>query len=280
MDNAYSIQQATKGIGKNQRFILGALYSSPQPLKKFISVQNVVVNLQNRGLVELKDDQAFLTVLGQTVCASWQAQANEDFEFPSMSSDQEIIELPKAARLSPATLEKSNQCLALYKQGLTYRAIGEKYEISRERVRQILNKNPAFSECRKEREALDTASEIERKEREKHALYLKSLAGMYPERVAELWDYEKNGDLKPENTSAGSTQHEIWFKCRVDGHSWKKKPNDITTSWTRSGTSGCPACAGKKKKPEKQPSLIIVYSELVNQYWDYRTHLTSLRSLN
>ncbi len=84
-----------------------------------------------------------------------------------------------------------------------------------------------------------------------------------------MWDYEKNGELKPENITAGSTSQYIWLKCPVDGHSWKKKPNDITTSWTRSGTSGCPMCAGKTKKPEKQSNL----NHDLTQYNQMRSHL-------
>ncbi len=173
------------------------------------------------------------------------------------------------SKVKQEKLEKSNQFLELYKQGLTYQYIGEQYGLSRERVRQILTINPAFHDYLKEREQADIDAEREKTERIKQEIYSKSLAVLYPERVTELWDYEKNGELNPEEVGAGTVTQEVWFKCPIDGHSWKKKPNDITTSWVRSGTSGCPACAGKKKKAEKQPTLIEVYSEFVSQYWDY-----------
>jgi transcription elongation factor Elf1 len=120
-----------------------------------------------------------------------------------------------------------------------------------------------------ERKKEKLAEEKEKEERLKQEFYSRSLAVLYPERVAELWDYEKNGNLKPENVPAGSVTQFIWLKCPLDGHSWKKKVGDITAIWKRNGTSGCPKCAGRKKKAEKQASLIEVYPELISQYWDY-----------
>lgn len=94
---------------------------------------------------------------------------------------------------------------------------------------------------------------------------------MYPERIAELWDHDKNGDLKPEEVPAGSTQRYVWLKCPIDGYSWKKKPSEITRySWARNGTSGCPKCAGKTRKRTIQPSLAGTYPEFVSQYWNYK----------
>lgn len=268
MDNAHKIWEATKGLGKNQTLILKSLYLSPLPIKQFSSVKSTVFNLWDRGLVELKDAQVSLTELGQIVCVFW--QKNDEKVETLFEIDQNVKEnAPKSRKLRQENFEKSNQFLELYKQGLNRRQIGDKYGISRERVRQILNSNPAFHEYLKEQEKAEATAEREKEERAKQELYSKSLAALYPERVAELWDYEKNGDLKPEEVPAGTVLQYVWFKCPIDGHSWKKKPNDITTSWTRSGTSGCPMCAGKKKKPEKQPALTEIYPELISQYWDY-----------
>lgn len=269
MDNAHEIREAIKGFGRNQTLILRSLYLSPLPIKQFSSVKNTISNLQNRRLIELSGDQVSLTGLGQAVCEAWQDQNSEKSEFLPETNNSQKKESPKLTQLRQAKLEKSNQFLELYKQGLSYQDIGDKHGLTRERVRQILNVNPAFHEYVKEREAAAVAAEEEKKERAKQELYSRSLAALYPERVAELWDYEKNGDLKPEEVPAGTVLQYVWFKCPIDGHSWKKKPNDITTSWTRSGTSGCPMCAGKKKKPEKQPALTEIYPELISQYWDY-----------
>ncbi|MBM0745382.1 DEAD/DEAH box helicase family protein (plasmid) [Phormidium sp. CLA17] len=270
MDNAEKIQEGTKGFGKNQTLILRALYLSPQPVKQFSSVKDTVLNLQDRGLIKLEDNQVFLTSLGQAVCESWQEQKDDQSSrLPELDSEGRK-ELPKLSKSKQAKLEKSNQFLELYKQGLNRQQIGDQYGISRERVRQILNINPAFHEYLKECEEAEASAEEEKRESAKQELYSRSLAALYPERVAELWDCERNGDLKPEDVPAGTTQQDIWFRCPIDGYSWKKKPSEIVRqSWDRNGTSGCPACAGKKKKAEKQPTLTGVYPELTRLYWDY-----------
>ena len=259
MDNTPDAQRSVRTPGKNQKIILKSLKTrSPLSLNYFSSIRNAVINLESRGLVEVRGEQVFLLPLGERLLEEWQ---NPNRNEPKPSP---LVEARKQNRL-----EKSNQLLELYKQGFNRQQIGDEYGISRERVRQILNINPAFHEYLKENEEAEAAAEQEKKEIAKQEFYSKSLAALYPERVAELWDYEKNGALKPEDISAGTVLQYVWFRCPVDGHSWKKKPNDITTSWTRNGTSGCPMCAGKKKKAEKQPTLVRVYPKLVEQYWDY-----------
>lgn len=269
MDNADKIREATKGFGKNQTLILKSLYLSSLPIQQFSSVKSTVFNLQDRGLVEIKDAQVSLTEIGQAVCEFWQKQYDGKVEI-LFEVNQEVKDgALKARKLRQETFEKSNQFLELYKQGLNRQQIGDKYSISRERVRQILNSNPAFHEYLKEQEKAEAALEREKEELAKQELYSRSLVALYPERVTELWDYERNGDLNPGEVSAGNGTQFVWLKCPIDGHSWKKKPNNITTSWTRSGTSGCPMCAGRKKKAEKQPALAEVYPELISQYWNY-----------
>jgi hypothetical protein len=258
MENSSDILEAAKRLSYNQKLIIKSLCIFSCPLQSFSSAKAVVLKLQDRGLVEIKDEQVSLTSLGKALCDHWQNPIQEERKISSN------FDTRKQQRL-----DKSNQFLELYKQGLSYQDIGDKYGLSRERVRQILKPNPAFHDYLKEREEAEAAIEQEKEKRAKQELYSKSIAVLYPERVAELWDYEKNGELKPEDVPAGTVLQYVWFKCPVDGHSWKKKPNDITTSWSRSGTSGCPMCAGRKKKPEKQPSLIEAYPELVSQYWDY-----------
>jgi len=287
MNDAYNIQEATKGFGKKQSResrILRLLYLSPQPIEQFKSVKNILLNLRERDFIKINDDQVFLTDIGHAVCDILREQNIANFgSLPNRDEIDKIdilsisgqIEEPSIKdKLKQAKFEKSNQFLELYQQGLSYQEIGDQHGLSRERVRQVLNINPAFHEYLKEREKEKVAeeeakaiAEQEKKEQLKNNFYLKSLAVLYPERVAKLWDYEKNGDIKPEDIAAGSTSQFIWLKCPLDGHSWEKRPNDIKTSWDR-GTSGCRKCAGKKKKAEKQPSLIEVYPELIRQYWD------------
>jgi len=61
-------------------------------------------------------------------------------------------------------------------------------------------------------------------------------ATKYPE-LAEEWDHEKNGDLRPEDILPYSYKR-VWWKCR-NGHGW------IAGVYTRSYGSGCPYCAGR-----------------------------------
>jgi Hypothetical methyltransferase/Type III restriction enzyme, res subunit/Probable Zinc-ribbon domain len=259
MENTSNVKEAAKSLSQKQKSILRSLlqFNSALPIQFFDSEKAVVLKLQERCLIEIQNEQVFLTVLGRDVLDYWENQ-----------NSSALNDARKQQKL-----EKSNQFLELYKQGLSYQDIGDKYKLSRERVRQILKPNPAFHEYLREREEFEAAAEQEKEERAKKELYSRSIAALYPERVAELWDYEKNSVLKPEVIIAGSSIQEIWLKCPLDGHSWKKKPNDITTSWTRSGTSGCPMCAGKKKKPEKQPVLLDTYPEFISQYWDHRKNI-------
>ena len=76
------------------------------------------------------------------------------------------------------------------------------------------------------------------------------LAAAYPELAAE-WDYEKNGDLKPEDVTSGSSK-KAWWKCSICGHGWKSV---ISTR----KTSGCPECIKELKTsfPEQAVSFYL-----------------------
>jgi len=52
---------------------------------------------------------------------------------------------------------------------------------------------------------------------------------------AKLWNFELNGDVRPEDVFAGST-YEYWFTCDDCEHDYKKSLNSISKS-------GCPYCA-------------------------------------
>ena len=212
-----------------------------------------LVTLEEKGLIETKNDEVYLSSLGQEVAEYLQPKTKK----PSKSED-----------LKQAKLARSNKMLELYKQGLSYQDIGNQYSLTRERVRQLLDFNPAFHSYLIKREEAEIQAQKDSEEKKHQEQLAKSIISVYPERVAELWNYEKNGDILPEEIVSGSTMVSIWFKCPIDGHSWQKRPNDITTSWDR-GASGCPKCAGRKKKPEKQATLVEVYPELISQYWDY-----------
>jgi len=54
--------------------------------------------------------------------------------------------------------------------------------------------------------------------------------------IADQWDYEKNGNLRPEQFSIGSNK-KIWWECKY-GHSWQ-------VMICKRKSRGCPVCAGK-----------------------------------
>lgn len=60
------------------------------------------------------------------------------------------------------------------------------------------------------------------------------LATVNPE-VAKEWNYEKNGDLKPTDVVAGSTEV-VWWKCKK-GHEWRAVVH------SRNNGRNCPVCS-------------------------------------
>ena len=54
--------------------------------------------------------------------------------------------------------------------------------------------------------------------------------------LAREWNYEKNGDLKPELVTANS-QKKVWWLCPSCGHEWQ------STIGNRNKKRGCPACS-------------------------------------
>ena len=55
--------------------------------------------------------------------------------------------------------------------------------------------------------------------------------------LAKEWNFEKNGDLKPEFFSANSHK-KVWWKC-IRGHEWQ------ATIYSRNTGRGCPYCSGR-----------------------------------
>ena len=53
-----------------------------------------------------------------------------------------------------------------------------------------------------------------------------TLAEQFPELAME-WDYERNGDLTPENVSYGSNK-KVWWICPKCGQSYQKKIGNRT----------------------------------------------------
>ncbi len=56
--------------------------------------------------------------------------------------------------------------------------------------------------------------------------------------LAKEWNYEKNGNLKPDNVTANNNK-KVWWRC-PKGHEWQAMISD------RNSGCGCPYCVGKK----------------------------------
>ncbi|MBS1809046.1 MAG: DEAD/DEAH box helicase family protein [Acidobacteria bacterium] len=254
-------------LSKLEIKFLQFISASPRSLSKVKKAKHIIPALKERDFLEINGDELRITSLGQE--ALGQAPNHSNNNFAQKELEATFISDAKIQKQS-RWKSKGEEYLALYKQDLTYQAIGELKGISRERVRQILDKTPGFHAYLEELEQAKIIAEKEKEELAERKWKENSLASKFPERVAELWDYEKNGNLRPEDVPASSTYQEIWLKCPEDGFSWKKKAREIAFySWERVGTSGCPACAGKTKKPEKRSSLAASYLRYVIEYWDY-----------
>jgi hypothetical protein len=65
------------------------------------------------------------------------------------------------------------------------------------------------------------------------------LATKYPSLVLE-WDFEQNGDIRPENVVPG-TNKKVYWTCNVCNHNWQ------ATIASRTYGHGCPVCARKRQ---------------------------------
>ena len=96
--------------------------------------------------------------------------------------------------------------------------------------------------------------------------YGESLASKFPE-IAKEWCYEKNGNLIPETTFAGSHK-EVFWKCAECGQIYKMKVCNRTAPSRTKRTNKCPICLGRIVIPGFN-SLKAKFSELVKADWDY-----------
>ena len=81
--------------------------------------------------------------------------------------------------------------------------------------------------------------------------------------IAKEWNYEKNGNLKP-NQVAKFTNKEIWWKCKY-GHEWKTKIS------TRAQGGNCPYCTNRIVLKGFN-DLATKYPTIVKQ-WDYQKNI-------
>lgn len=93
-----------------------------------------------------------------------------------------------------------------------------------------------------------------------------SLTIRFPE-IAKEWDYEKNGELRPENISAGSHKSVFWV-CPICKHSYPMRVCNRTSPSRKKTTNLCPICLGRTIIPGYN-SLKARYPHIVDAEWCY-----------
>jgi len=88
-----------------------------------------------------------------------------------------------------------------------------------------------------------------------------SLENRFPE-IAKEWNYERNGELKPNQVLAGSSKL-VWWKCDK-GHEWQNTPANRTN---KDNMNNCPYCANKKVWPGFN-DLATINPDLAKE-WNY-----------
>jgi len=79
-----------------------------------------------------------------------------------------------------------------------------------------------------------------------------------PELAAE-WNYDRNGELLPEDVRPGSSK-KVWWKCKYS-HEWQAKIS------SRNNGYGCPFCAGQRVIPGEND--ILTANPKAAKEWDY-----------
>ncbi|MBO5286035.1 MAG: hypothetical protein J6B16_03975 [Clostridia bacterium] len=85
-------------------------------------------------------------------------------------------------------------------------------------------------------------------------------------KLAKEWNYEKNGNSKPEGVAANSNK-KVWWRCSKDGYEW-----DAIIADRNKGT-GCPVCAGRKVVVGVN-DLVTVNPKLAKE-WNYEKNDTN-----
>ena len=77
--------------------------------------------------------------------------------------------------------------------------------------------------------------------------------------LAEEWNYQRNGNLKPEHLLASSGK-KVWWKC-PKGHEWQ------AVIYSRSNGNGCPICSNKQVL-KRYNDLATINPKLAKE-WNY-----------
>ena len=90
-------------------------------------------------------------------------------------------------------------------------------------------------------------------------MFSNSLVNKCPD-VLQLWDYDKNKGVCPQDVSL-HTKKKVWWKCDR-GHTWQSPVNGVASNGTR-----CPYCAGYKAIPGES-DLVTLFPEIAVE-WDF-----------
>jgi len=94
-----------------------------------------------------------------------------------------------------------------------------------------------------------------------------SLAQRFPD-IAKEWDYDMNGNLRPEDITYGSHLSVYWI-CPICHHSYKKRIcNRTAPSKINHESRKCPICLGRIIVPGFN-SLKAKFPDIVAKEWDY-----------
>lgn len=256
----------TNRLTKRERLFLLFISHEARPIGEIRHAKKIIPSLATEGLVTIENEIVRITEIGINEVAKNSSQIDVQASIQLFLSQVKID-----ARLRKN--QKVAECLELHSQGVTLEQIGQKFGVTRQRVEQLIKLSPRYpgykEQLTKQKQESAEIQANEKKRNDRLRKLEKSLANRFPYEVDTLWDWQKNEDLDPTKIAAHSTSIEVWWRCPIDGHSWKRVPSQITGSWTRSRTSGCPLCAGRSKPPVKQPFLMQEYPQHVNRFWDW-----------
>ena len=92
-----------------------------------------------------------------------------------------------------------------------------------------------------------------------------SIMFSHPE-IADEWDYEKNGNLKPD-FFVQSSHKKVWWKCNY-GHVWQSTIDNRTKGY------GCPYCSGRSAI--RGVNDIVTVNPKLAEEWNYEKNLVEL----
>ena len=111
MEDISKIIQAIRFLSRNQKSIIRSLFESNSSFSiESFNQKLAILSLQDRGLIEIDGNHVSLSTLGKDVVKYWHDQLSQESP-PRKSSNKWDDSRQKS-------LEKSNELLELYKQGL------------------------------------------------------------------------------------------------------------------------------------------------------------------